>query len=151
MDKITIAVDFDGTCTAHNFPAIGADIGAAEVLRELAANGHKLILWTMRDDKIDNMHSKPDDDPTIYIPKKGERSDYLSQAVGWFEKNNIPLYGIQTNPTQSSWTFSPKCYAHLYLDDAALGCPLTFDINISNRPFVNWIEMRELLVKRRLL
>ncbi len=150
MDTITIAVDFDGTCTAHQFPAIGADIGAASVLRELAAKGHKLILWTMRSDKYDN-HNCKGSDPSVYIPKDDERNDYLSQAIGWFADNQIPLYGCQTNPTQSAWTSSPKCYANLYLDDAALGCPLTYDINISDRPFVNWTEMRELLVARRLL
>ncbi len=150
MDKITIAVDFDGTCTAHNFPSIGADIGAAPVLRELVSNGHKLILWTMRSNKLDNINVATSD-PSVYIPKENERNDYLAQAVNWFTENDIELYSIQTNPTQSIWTSSPKCYANLYLDDAALGCPLTYDINISNRPFVNWVKMRELLVARRLL
>ena len=150
MDTITIAVDFDGTCTAHNFPAIGADIGAASVLRELAAKGHKLILWTMRSNKLDNINVAASD-PSVYIPKESERNDYLSQAIQWFLDNVIPLYGVQTNPTQSDWTSSTKCYAHLYLDDAALGCPLTYDIAISDRHFVNWTEMRELLVARRLL
>ena len=150
MDKIIIAVDFDGTCTAHNFPAIGADIGAAEVLRELVENGHRLILWTMRSNKLDNINVVTSD-TSVYTPKEGERNDYLSQAIQWFLDNDIALYGVQTNPTQSKWTSSPKCYANLYLDDAALGCPLTYDIDISDRPFVNWVEMRELLVARRLL
>lgn len=150
MDTITIAVDFDGTCTAHNFPAIGAPIGSARVLRELTDKGHKLILWTMRSDKPDNQDCAGSD-PSVYIPKVGERNDYLSQAIEWFRVNQIPLYGCQTNPTQSDWTSSPKCYANLYLDDAALGCPLTYDIDISDRPFVDWVKMRELLVVRRLL
>lgn len=29
-----IAVDFDGTCVTHEFPRVGAEIGAAEVLKE---------------------------------------------------------------------------------------------------------------------
>ena len=28
--------------------------------------------------------------------------------------------------------------AHLYIDDAALGCPLKMDSNLSDRPFVDW-------------
>ena len=48
---ITIAIDFDGTCVTHEYPNVGRDIGAAPVLRKLVENGHKLILWTMRDDK----------------------------------------------------------------------------------------------------
>lgn len=29
-----IAVDFDGTCVTHEFPYVGKEIGAAEVLKE---------------------------------------------------------------------------------------------------------------------
>lgn len=43
-----ICIDFDGTVVNHEFPKTGMDIGAAPVLKELIANGHKLILWTMR-------------------------------------------------------------------------------------------------------
>lgn len=43
-----IAVDFDGTCVTHEFPRVGAEIGAAEVLKELTDKGHKIILFTMR-------------------------------------------------------------------------------------------------------
>ena len=43
-----ICIDFDGTCVKHEFPEIGEDIGAAPVLKELIANGHRLILFTMR-------------------------------------------------------------------------------------------------------
>jgi hypothetical protein len=45
-----IAIDFDGTCTSHDFPNIGKDIGAAPVLKDLIRNGHELILYTMRCD-----------------------------------------------------------------------------------------------------
>lgn len=34
-----IAVDFDGTCVTHEFPRVGAEIGAAEVLKELPDTG----------------------------------------------------------------------------------------------------------------
>ena len=46
--KLIINVDFDGTCVTHDFPQIGKEIGAAEVLKKLTYNGHNLILFTMR-------------------------------------------------------------------------------------------------------
>ena len=36
-----IAVDFDGTCVTHEYPKVGRDIGAAAVLKDLVAAGHK--------------------------------------------------------------------------------------------------------------
>lgn len=47
-----IAVDFDGTCVTHEFPRVGAEIGAAEVLKELTDKGHKIILFTMRSHQL---------------------------------------------------------------------------------------------------
>ncbi len=48
--KLTIAVDFDGTIVEHRYPEIGEIIPHAfEVLKDLQAEGHKLILWTVRD------------------------------------------------------------------------------------------------------
>jgi hypothetical protein len=70
----------------------------------------------------------------------------LEDAVNWFAENDIPLYGVQRNPSQDTWTNSPKCYAQIYIDDAALGCPLTFDEALSGRTFVDWTEVREILV-----
>ena len=116
-----IAVDFDGTCVTHDYPNIGKDIGAVPVLKELVENGHKIILYTMRWDKE------------------------LKEAVQWFESNNIPLFGINENLTQRKWTKSPKIYAHLYIDDAALGVPLILDEGMSNRPFVDWKAVKSLL------
>lgn len=109
-----IAIDFDGTCVTHDYPRIGKDINAVSVLKKLVANGHKLILNTMRSGKE------------------------LKEAINWFKKNDIELYGANENPTQKKWTNSPKVYANLYIDDAALGCPLKMDLSISDRPFVDW-------------
>lgn len=109
-----IGIDFDGTCVTHDYPAIGKDIGAVNVLKRLVNSGHKLILNTMR---------------------SGLK---LQDAINWFKENGIELYGANENPTQKSWTDSPKVYAHLYIDDAALGCPLKMDEKLSKRPFVDW-------------
>jgi hypothetical protein len=118
-----IAVDFDGTCVTHEYPNIGKDIGAVPVLKKLTDSGHKIILNTMRS------------------------GDKLIEAIQWFADNNIPLYGANANPTQKEWTDSPKVFANLYIDDAALGCPLIFDHAISSRPFVNWVMVEEILEK----
>lgn len=139
-----IAIDFDGTCVTHEFPRIGKDIGAVPVLKELVENDHKLILFTMRSDRITNNQSN--NNPEI----KDTFGYFLTDAVNWFGENDIPLYGIQTNPRQG-WTTSPKAYAHLYIDDAALGCPLIFDTSISDRPFVDWEKVREMLRSMKII
>lgn len=127
-----IAVDFDGTCVTHEFPSIGKDIGAVPVLKELINNGHKLILLTMRSHKIVKENSVP--------------IDTLQDAIDWFKRNKIPLYGINKNPNQERWTSSPKVYANIYIDDAALGTPLKYDKDgASSRPYVDWDRMRTLL------
>lgn len=136
-----IAIDFDGTCVTHEFPKIGKDIGAAPVLKKLVEAGHQLILFTMRSDVV-NPYSEHTE---IHL----ESGNYLSEAVKWFEANEIPLYGVQTNPTQHTWTTSPKAYAQMYIDDAALGCPLHFDSTVSERPYVDWqnVELALKLMK----
>jgi hypothetical protein len=126
MEGMVIAVDFDGTCVTHEYPSVGRDIGAAPVLLELVREGHRLILYTMRD---------------------GNR---LKDAVNWFNWNKIPLYGVNSNPEQKSWTTSPKVQADFYIDDAAVGCPLKLEDGIV-RPYVDWAKMREILVAYALL
>lgn len=124
-----ICVDFDGTCVAHEFPRIGKEIGAVEVLKELVANGNKLILNTMRSSRLH------------------QGTDPLKEALSWFQMNEIPLHGVNKNPTQSRWTDSTKAYGEFYIDDAAIGCPLVYPPNGSNeRPYVDWEAMRKLLV-----
>jgi hypothetical protein len=121
MPQVVIAVDFDGTCVTHDYPYIGSDIGAVPVLRELVDAGYNLVLNTMRSGRLEK------------------------DAVKWFKENNIPLYGVNCNPDQKSWTSSPKVFADLYIDDAALGIPLKTS-QTSTRPFVDWVAVRELLV-----
>jgi hypothetical protein len=76
--------------------------------------------------------------------------EYLTPAVAWFEKNDIPLYGINDNPG-AKWSTSRKVYADMYIDDMALGIPLKMDYNKSNRPFVDWIGVESLLKKKGIL
>lgn len=122
-----IAVDFDGTCVTNEYPNVGRDVGAVPVLKKLVDAGHKLILNTMRSGKE------------------------LADAIRWFIDNNIPLFGINENPTQKSWTASPKVYAHIYIDDAALGCPLITDGFVTKKPFVDWEEVEKQLIKMELI
>ncbi|MDR1090477.1 MAG: hypothetical protein LBL79_05310 [Prevotella sp.] len=132
-----ICIDFDGTCVTHDYPEIGKDIGAVPVLKELVEKGHRLILFTMRSDR---KKKKKVDGQAVMVEE-----NVLTEAVQWFEDNGIPLYGVQKNPTQRFWTSSPKAYGHLYIDDAALGCPLILDDPASDRPYVDWVRIREML------
>lgn len=122
-----IGIDFDGTCVTHEYPRVGKDIGAVPVLKKLTDSGHLLILNTMRSGKE------------------------LDDAVQWFIDNDIPLYGVNENPSQKSWTASPKVYAQLYIDDAALGCPLTSNFTVSSRPFVDWTAVEYYLMLNHII
>lgn len=137
-----IAIDFDGTCVTHEFPKIGRDIGAAVVLRDIVKTGHKLILFTMRSNR--SIKNNTGDDSIMDVTGL-----FLDDAVMWFKDNDIPLFGIQENPSQKNWTVSPKCHADIYIDDSALGCPLIG--NGMERPFVDWQVVRELLIERGVL
>lgn len=132
-----ILIDFDGTVVEHDFPNIGQSVGAEPVLRRLVDEGHRLILFTMRSDVVNPKAT----DPTILnIP-----GNYLTQAVKWFEERGIPLYGVNTNPTQHEWTSSPKAYGQLMIDDTAVGTPLRRAPGV--RPYVDW-EIMEVLLER---
>lgn len=137
-----ICIDFDGTCVTHEFPLVGKDIGAVPVLKELVENGHNLILFTMRSNVTENTGY------SVEVPEV-LNGNFLDDAVNWFKENDIPLYGIQTNPQQKSWTTSPKAYGQRYIDDAALGCPLIFPPE--ERPYVNWNEVRRILVEEKII
>ena len=121
-----VAVDFDGTCVTHEYPDVGKSIGAEPVLKKLVASGARLILFTMRS------------------------GDALVAAVEWFKANGIPLWGANANPEQYSWTDSPKPYAHIYIDDSAIGVPLQHPMN-GNRPFVDWEIVEKILVGRGII
>lgn len=117
-----IAIDFDGTVVTHAYPHMGMDAGAVPVLKELVANDCKLILYTMRSGQL------------------------LEKAVQWFKEQKIPLYAINENPGQKSWTSSPKVHADLYIDASALGCPIRFMDGVA-RPVADWVKIRQQLVE----
>lgn len=115
-----IAIDFDGTCVKHEYPDVGDDVGAVPIIKKFVERGDKIILFTMRSGK------------------------HLQDAVDWFQSHAIPLFGVNENPEQHTWTQSPKPYAHLYIDDAALGVPLMRPGG-NSRPYVHWNAVAELL------
>jgi hypothetical protein len=118
-----IAVDFDGTCVTHAYPKIGKDIGAVPVLKKIVAAGHTLVLNTMR----------------------GDPQGDLGEAIRWFSDNGIPMYCINKSPGQDAWTRSPKVFAHVYIDDMAIGCPLKTDTSKSLKAFVDWEAVDKIL------
>lgn len=117
-------MDFDGTVVDHKFPEVGMDLpGAVEALKKLVAQGHQLVLWTMRSEQ------------------------YLEDAIRRFMDREIPLYGAQRNQTQDFWTTSLKCSAHLYIDDAAVGVPLRW-LARCDLPGVDWDALWPILEGR---
>ena len=118
--SLIIAIDFDGTCVTHEYPEIGEGIGAAPVMRALLARGDRIILFTMR------------------------HGNTLDRAVEWCRANGIELFGVNENPQQHTWSQSRKVYAHMYIDDAALGVPLVFPPS-GARPYVDWMKVAEML------
>jgi hypothetical protein len=112
-----IAVDFDGTIVEHDYPKLGRAVpGALEWLTRYQAAGARLMLWTMR--------SGGDQHPYV-----------LADAVSYLVDRGVKLFGVNENPEQD-WSTSPKQYAHLYIDDAAFGCPLIMGGN--GRPMADW-------------
>jgi hypothetical protein len=125
---MNIAIDFDGTIVEHVFPEIGKPVpGAFKWLKAFQEAGANLILWTMRSD--------------------GQSSgDTLTQAVDFCREKGIEFWGVNANPDQH-WSSSPKAYAHIYIDDAAFGCPLRKNPRVGGRPFVDWEKVGPKVLK----
>ena len=120
-----IGIDFDGTVVTHMYPEVGKDIGAVPVLKRLVDCGNKLILFTMRDSK----------------------NGTLQDAIKWFKENGIKLYGVNTNPSQASWTDSPKAHCNIYIDDAGLATPTKYDAE-NGREYVDWSKVEQILDRK---
>ncbi|MDR2836577.1 MAG: HAD hydrolase family protein [Bacteroidales bacterium] len=98
--KLIIAVDFDGTIVEHRYPEIGKKIPYSfEVLKQLQAEGHYLILWTYRAGK------------------------YLEEAMNFCKKNGLVFYAVNENePNEEFHNYmSRKIYADIYIDDKNIG------------------------------
>lgn len=112
-----IAIDFDGTIVDHAYPKIGEPVPKAlDTIHALQALGHDLILFTMRSET------------------------HLDDAVQYLEAAGIKMWGINENPDQHKWSKSRKVYAQMYIDDAALGCPMQV-IEGFERACVDWIKV----------
>lgn len=97
-----IAVDFDGTIVKHKYPAIGAEIPfAIETLKKLAAEKHKLILWSVREGKL------------------------LDEAVEFCRQRGLEFYAINRDyPEEEKGQnnhYSRKLKVDLFIDDRNLG------------------------------
>lgn len=88
-------------------------------MKKLQEAGALLILLTMRSD------GKHD-------------GATLTEAVEFCRKNGIEFWQVNTNVEQDTWTNSRKVYAHAYIDDAAVGCPLLENPRSNGRPYVDW-------------
>lgn len=102
---MTIAIDFDGTIVTHAYPAIGRELpGATATLRRLQHEGHRLILWTVRE------------------------GDLLDEAVAYCRAKGVEFFAVNEN--YSGETLQPglpgqkacrKINADIYIDDRNAG------------------------------
>lgn len=125
MEKSAIfAIDFDGCISEHQYPSVGLAVpGAFSLLRKMQADGHRLILYTMRSDT-------DSDGPT------------LTAAVEFCFEQGIEFWAVNDNPEQAEWTTSKKIYANHYIDDNAVGVPLRDGIQ-GKRKMVDWEKIEE--------
>ncbi|WP_412984170.1 BT0820 family HAD-type phosphatase [Pontimicrobium sp. IMCC45349] len=99
-NKLTLAIDFDGTIVEDAYPGIGKTrIFAFETLKRLQEDGHRLILWTYR---------------------SGSK---LEDAVEFCKKNGIEFYAVNKSfpEEQFDYTKSRKINADLFIDDRNIG------------------------------
>lgn len=101
MKSYLLAVDFDGTIVEDAYPKIGKPmLFAFETMKELLADGHRLILWTYR-------HGKP-----------------LEEAIEFCKKNGVVFYAVNSSfegEIFDSETQSRKIHADYFIDDRNLG------------------------------
>ncbi len=99
-NRLTIAIDFDGTIVEDDYPNIGKPrIFAFETLKKLQEDGHRLILWTYR---------------------SGVR---LEETIDFCAKHNIHFYAVNKSfpEEQFDYTKSRKIHADLFIDDRNIG------------------------------
>lgn len=99
---MVIAVDFDGTIVKHRYPEIGPEIPfAVETLLKLQDEGHKLILWSVREGEL------------------------LDEAVEWCRVRGLEFYAVNRDypeeEVDNNNHFSRKLKVDLFIDDRNLG------------------------------
>lgn len=99
---MTIAVDFDGTIVRHKYPEIGSEIPfATETLKMLIKDGHRLILWSVRE------------------------GDLLQDAIDWCKKRGVEFYAVNKDfpeeDVDKNKHFSRKLKADVWIDDRNVG------------------------------
>lgn len=94
-----IAVDFDGTIVEHAYPAIGKPIPfAIETLIRLQQEGHRLILWSVREGRL------------------------LQEALDYCAGRGLRFFAANENYPGEDRTAAPrKLTADLFIDDRNLG------------------------------
>ena len=123
MVGCVILVDFDGTCV-WQVPEPGRAIDevprVVEVLNRLIRLGHKLVLWTAR-------NNSPDNPFNYYGDGEPREESSLEEALRWFHEKGILLSGINgyNNETIHIGT-SRKIHGDILIDDIAIGTPLLY-------------------------
>ena len=95
---MVLAIDFDGTVVENCFPQIGPMRKNADVvLRRLADDGHKLVLWTCRRDGL------------------------LIDALEYLRNLGVPIEAVNENVPGLSFDTSNKIFYDVLIDDRSLG------------------------------
>ncbi len=99
---MTIAVDFDGTIVEHRYPEIGKEIPfATATLKRLIEDGHKLILWSVREGTL------------------------LEEAVEWCKQRGVVFYAVNSDydedTPKTNANYSRKLKVQLFIDDRNVG------------------------------
>lgn len=98
---MTIAVDFDGTIVEHRYPEIGREIPfAIDTLKMLTKEGHRLILWSVREGHL------------------------LEEAVKWCRERGLEFYAVNKDYPEESredQNYSRKLKVEMFIDDRNVG------------------------------
>lgn len=107
---MVIALDFDGTLCEHKFPEIGKPrLWLIEMAKKWRNQGHKLILWTCREDVLIENEFWP-------------IRNYLTEAVEFCAKYGLEFDALNRNLGEDKHPpqcFSRKIIADIYIDDKA--------------------------------
>lgn len=105
---MTIAIDFDGTIVEHRYPSIGRELPfATATLKKLIEDGHKLILWSVRE------------------------GDLLQEAVDWCRERGVRFHAVngffdedleeEAGDREKNPHYSRKLKVDCFIDDRNVG------------------------------